>query len=149
MSYYKMVNIRRLGAYRIFPRSFSHTRLGLRPRRVFKTTSGISRTASTLTITYLPSTDGLIMGRYVCVLQASALHLIFILVSPILGCAECTITTMLEYRCKKEMCTCHSCFLLHSLSSLLIPPFPGGSPTFSLCSTRGSNSDCTVTTLRY
>ena len=41
MSYYKMVNIRRLGAYRIFPRSFSHTRLGLRPRPVLKTTSGI------------------------------------------------------------------------------------------------------------
>ena len=36
-----MVNIRRLGAYRIFPRSFSHTRLGLRPRPVLKTTSGI------------------------------------------------------------------------------------------------------------
>ena len=34
MSYYKMVN-----AYRIFPRSFSHTRLGLRPRPVLKTTS--------------------------------------------------------------------------------------------------------------
>ena len=37
MSYNKMVNIRRLGAYRIFPRSFSHTRLGLRPHPVLKT----------------------------------------------------------------------------------------------------------------
>ena len=45
MSYYKMV---RLGAYRIFPRSFSHTRLGLRPRPVLKTTS-----SRTLTITYI------------------------------------------------------------------------------------------------
>ena len=35
---------------------------------------------------------------------------------PIFGCAECSIKTMLDYRCKKEMCTpvsffivCHHC----------------------------------------
>ena len=36
MPYYKMVNIRRLCTYRIFPQSFSHTSLGLRPRPVLK-----------------------------------------------------------------------------------------------------------------
>ena len=40
-----VVNVRRLAAYRIFPRSFSHTSLRLRPRLVLKTTLGISRTA--------------------------------------------------------------------------------------------------------
>ena len=49
-------------------------------------------------------------------------HIPLLLVLPIFLLAECTIKTMLEYRCKNEMCvyTCNSCFLFHSLPSLLI-----------------------------